>query len=300
MRTETIDALTDFARANPDVMLLTADLGYSVLERFAEALPAQYVNVGVCEQAMVGIAAGLALSGRRVVLYSIANFPTLRCLEQLRNDVCYHDLPVTVIAVGGGLAYGAQGYTHHGVEDLGIMAMLPNMAVASPADPLEAVALLPQLLDRRRPAYLRLGRSGEPVLHVPGTVVTLEQAIMLRRGGDIALLATGPILGRALAAAEVLASRGVSASVVSFPGFRPLDEAAVLAAARAHRAILTIEEHSVSGGFGTRVAEVLVGAGLASRFGKYGVTEALRGRIGSQAWLLDQLGPIEDHAERLL
>jgi transketolase len=300
MRTETIDALTDFARANPDVMLLTADLGYSVLERFAEALPAQYVNVGVCEQAMVGIAAGLALSGRRVVLYSIANFPTLRCLEQLRNDVCYHDLPVTVIAVGGGLAYGAQGYTHHGVEDLGIMAMLPNMAVASPADPLEAVALLPQLLDRRRPAYLRLGRSGEPVLHAPGTAVTLERAIMLRRGGDIALLATGPILGRALAAAEVLASRGVSASVLSFPGFRPLDEAAVLAAARAHRALLTIEEHSVSGGFGTRVAEVLVGAGLAPRFGKYGVTEALRGRIGSQAWLLDQLGPIEDHAERLL
>jgi transketolase len=300
MRTETIDALTDFARANPDVILLTADLGYSVLERFAEALPAQYVNVGVCEQAMVGIAAGLALSGRRVVLYSIANFPTLRCLEQLRNDVCYHDLPVTVIAVGGGLAYGAQGYTHHGVEDLGIMAMLPNMAVASPADPLEAVALLPQLLDRRRPAYLRLGRSGEPVLHAPGTAVTLEQAIMLRRGGDIALLATGPILGRALAAAEVLASRGVSASVLSFPGFRPLDEAAVLAAARAHRALLTIEEHSVSGGFGTRVAEVLVGAGLAPRFGKYGVTEALRGRIGSQAWLLDQLGPIEDHAERLL
>jgi transketolase len=300
MRTETIDALTDFARANPDVMLLTADLGYSVLERFAEALPAQYVNVGVCEQAMVGIAAGLALSGRRVVLYSIANFPTLRCLEQLRNDVCYHDLPVTVIAVGGGLAYGAQGYTHHGVEDLGIMAMLPNMAVASPADPLEAVALLPQLLDRRRPAYLRLGRSGEPVLHAPGTAVTLEQAIMLRRGGDIALLVTGPILGRALAAAEVLASRGVSASVLSFPGFRPLDEAAVLAAARAHRALLTIEEHSVSGGFGTRVAEVLVGAGLAPRFGKYGVTEALRGRIGSQAWLLDQLGPIEDHAERLL
>jgi transketolase len=207
---------------------------------------------------------------------------------------------VTVIAVGGGLAYGAQGYTHHGVEDLGIMAMLPNMAVASPADPLEAVALLPQLLDRRRPAYLRLGRSGEPVLHAPGTAVTLEQAIILRRGGDVALLATGPILGRALAAAEVLASRGVSASVVSFPGFRPLDEAAVLAAARAHRALLTIEEHSVSGGFGTRVAEVLVGAGLAPRFGKYGVTEALRGRIGSQAWLLDQLGPIEDHAERLL
>jgi len=300
MRTETIDALTDYARANPDVMLLTADLGYSVLERFAEALPAQYANVGVCEQAMVGIAAGLALSGRRVVLYSIANFPTLRCLEQIRNDVCYHDLPVMVIAVGGGLAYGAQGYTHHGVEDLGIMAMLPNMAVACPADPHEAMALLPQLLERRRPAFLRLGRAGEPVLHAPDTPVHLERAITLKQGSDIALLATGPILGRALAAAEALAARGISASVLSFPGFRPLDEDAVLAAARGHRAILTIEEHSVAGGFGTRVADVLLGAGLAPRFGKWGVTDALRGKIGSQAWLLDRLGTIEDHAASLL
>lgn len=300
MRTETIEALTLYARTHPDVMLLTADLGYSVLERFAEALPGQYANVGVCEQAMAGIAAGLALSGRRVVLYSIANFPTLRCLEQLRNDVCYHDLPVLVIAVGGGLAYGAQGYTHHGVEDLGIMAMLPNLVVACPADPHEAVVLLPQLLDRRRPAYLRLGRAGEPVLHAPDTPVLLERAIPMRTGTNIALLATGPILGRALAAAEALAARGVSASVLSFPGFRPLDEEAVRAAARHHRAVLTIEEHSVQGGFGSRVADVLLAAGLAPRFGKYGVTEALRGRIGSQAWLLDRLGPIEDAALELL
>ena len=127
MRTETVEVLTAYARLHPDVVLLTADLGYSVLEQFSTALPDQYFNVGICEQAMVGIAAGLALSGRRVVVYSIANFSTLRCLEQLRNDVCHHNLPVTVLAVGGGLAYGAQGYTHHGIEDLGIMAMLPNM-----------------------------------------------------------------------------------------------------------------------------------------------------------------------------
>lgn len=300
MRTETIDALTAYARANPDVMLLTADLGYSVLERFAEALPAQYANVGVCEQAMVGIAAGLALSGRRVVLYSIANFPTLRCLEQLRNDVCYHELPVTVISVGGGLAYGAQGYTHHGVEDLGIMAMLPNMVVACPADPLEAMALLPQLLDRRCPAYLRLGRSGEPVLHAPDVVIELARAVTLRTGTDIALLSTGPILGRALAAADALAGRGISASVLSFPGFRPLDEEAVLEVARSHHALLTIEEHNISGGFGSRIADLLLSHGVSPRFGKYGVTEALSGRIGSQAWLLDRLGSIEDHAAGLL
>jgi len=300
MRTETIDVLTAYARANPDVMLLTGDLGYSVLERFQEALPAQYANVGVCEQAMAGIAAGLALSGHRVVIYSIVNFPTLRCLEQLRNDVCYHDLPVTVIAVGGGLAYGPQGYTHHGVEDLGIMAMLPNMAVACPADPHEAMALLPQLLDRRRPAYLRLGRAGEPMLHAPDTEITLGRANWFRRGTDIALLATGPILGRALRAADVLATRGISASVASFHAFFPLDAAAVREAAADHRAILTVEEHSVEGGFGSRVAEALLMAGLAPRFGKYGVTGALRGRIGSQSWLLDQLGSVEDHAQELL
>lgn len=300
MRTETIDVLTAYACNHPDVMLLTADLGYSVLERFADTLPDQYLNVGVCEQAMAGIAAGLALTGRRVVLYSIANFPTLRCLEQLRNDVCYHNLPVTVIAVGGGLAYGAQGYTHHGVEDLGIMAMLPNIAVACPADPHEAMALLPQLLERRRPAYLRLGRAGEPVLHAPDTPVTLGQAIWLRSGTDVALLATGPILHRALQAAERLEARGISAGVASFPSIRPLDTQVIAQAGASYRAVLTVEEHSVEGGFGSRVAETLLMTGRPVRFGKFGVTDALRGQIGSQSWLLDQLGAIADHAQRLL
>jgi transketolase len=300
LRTECIRTLAAYARIHPDVMLLTADLGYSVLEHFAEALPAQYANVGVCEQAMAGIAAGLALSGHRVVIYSIANFPTLRCLEQLRNDICYHDLPVTVIAVGGGLAYGAQGYTHHGIEDLGIMAMLPNMAVACPADPHEAMSLLPQLLQRRRPAYLRLGRSGEPVLHRASTRITLGKATWLRRGTDIALLATGPVLRRALQAAEVLSLRGISASVASFHTILPLDRAALHEAAQNHDAILTIEEHSICGGFGSRVADALLAGEGGLRFGKYGVTDALRGQIGSQDWLLDRLGPIEDHAAALL
>ena len=300
MRTETIDALLDYARVNPDVMLLTADLGYSVLERFYEALPSQYANVGVCEQAMAGIAAGLALSGHRVVLYSIANFPTLRCLEQLRNDVCYHNLPVTVIAVGGGLAYGSQGYTHHGVEDLGIMSMLPNIAVACPADPHEAAALLPQLLDRRQPAYLRLGRSGEPVLHAPETKIALGHAVWMRRGADIALLATGPILQRTLEAADHLASRGIKASVISFPTVFPLDVESIAAAAASHRAILTVEEHAIDGGFGSRVAETLAMASSGIRFGKFGITNDLRGQIGSQSWLLDRLGSVADRAAALL
>lgn len=299
MRTECIDALTAYARIHSDVMLLTADLGYSVLERFADELPGQYANVGVCEQAMAGIAAGLALSGKRVVLYSIANFPTLRCLEQLRNDVCYHNLPVTVITVGGGLAYGAQGYTHHGLEDIGIMSMLPNIAVVCPADPTEAEVLLPQLLDRAGPAYLRLGRASEPRLHLPADI-TLGRAQWLREGADIALLATGPILGRALEAAQVLEGRGISASVASFHSILPLDATAIERAARQHGAVLTIEEHSVNGGFGSRVADALLEAGLFTRFGKYGVTPEIFGQVGSQGWLLSQLGSIADRACSLL
>jgi transketolase len=300
MRNETIAALTTYAAANPDVMLLTADLGYSVLEQFADQLPDQYCNVGVCEQAMVGIAAGLALSGKRVVLYSIANFPTLRCLEQLRNDVCYHDLPVTVISVGGGLAYGPQGYTHHGLEDLGIMAMLPNMAVTCPADPHEAEELLPQLMERRGPAYLRLGRAGEPVLHDASTRVALGKAVTMRQGSDVALLATGPILGRTLAAADELAARGISASVVSFPAISPLDEQCIAALASSHRALLTVEEHSASGGFGSRVADLLMASGVPIRFGKYGTTDELRGKVGSQSYLLDLLPSVADRAQALL
>jgi transketolase len=300
MRNETIAVLTAYAAANPDVMLLTADLGYSVLEQFADQLPDQYANVGVCEQAMVGIAAGLALSGKRVALYSIANFPTLRCLEQLRNDVCYHNLPVTVISVGGGLAYGPQGYTHHGLEDLGIMAMLPNMAVTCPADPHEAEQLLPQLLERRGPAYLRLGRAGEPVLHNADTPIKLGKAVPMRRGQDVALLVTGPILGRANAAADILAERGISASVVSFPAISPLDEESVISLATSHQALLTIEEHSASGGFGSRIADLLMASGTPVRFGKYGTTDALRGKVGSQSYLLDLMPAIADRAAALL
>jgi transketolase len=152
------------------------------------------------------------------------------------------------------------------------------------------MTLLHQMLERRRPGYLRLGRSGEPLLHTAQTSITLGHAVWMRHGTDIALLASGPILGRALKAADGLAARGISASVASFHTIQPLDMEAVQKAARTHHAILTIEEHVVTGGFGTQVADALLVAGMAPRFGKFGVTEALRGCVGSQAWLLDRLG----------
>lgn len=162
MRTEFLTALTDAADDHADVMLVVGDLGYSVVERFRDRYPDRFVNAGVAEQHMAGFAAGLALAGWRPFLYSIANFPTLRCLEQIRNDIVYHDLPVTIVAVGGGLGYGALGYSHHAVQDIACLRTFPGLLLATPGDPHEVIAVTRWLLEHARPAYLRLGKGGEP------------------------------------------------------------------------------------------------------------------------------------------
>ena len=169
MRTTFIETLSKAASENPDIWLLCGDLGYSVLEPFAAKFPDRYLNVGVAEQNMAGIAAGIALSGKTVFIYSIGNFPTLRCLEQLRNDVCYHGADVKVVAVGAGYAYGSQGYTHHALEDAGIMSMLPGIEVFVPCDPIEVRAATRLIATSGKPSYLRLSRQGEPNL---GAAVT--------------------------------------------------------------------------------------------------------------------------------
>lgn len=161
MRTAFIDTLTEMAETNRDIVLLTGDLGYSVVERFQEKFPDRFFNCGVAEQNMIGMAAGLALEGFVPVVYSLTNFGITRALEQIRNDVCQHNLPVIIVTVGAGLAYGSQGYSHHGVEDIGMTRSLPNMAVVSPGDPLEAKEWTRELIRRRGPASLRLARGGE-------------------------------------------------------------------------------------------------------------------------------------------
>ncbi len=180
MRTAFIDELCEITEKDGRVWLLTGDLGFSVLGRFYNRFPERYVNVGVAEQDMTGIAAGLALSGKIVFTYSIANFPTLRCVEQIRNDVCYHEANVKIVAVGGGLVYGAQGVTHHGTEDLAIMRALPNMTVVAPGDPAEAALATRAVVERPGPCYLRLGRAGEPTVHQTSPDFQIGKAITVR------------------------------------------------------------------------------------------------------------------------
>lgn len=257
MRNTFIDTLCELAEQDERIWLLCGDLGFSVLERFAQRFPDRYVNVGVAEQNMMGIAAGLASAGKKVFTYSIVNFAMMRCLEQLRDDVCYHNLDVTAVAVGGGVAYATNGYTHHGIEDLAMTRTLPNITVVAPADPVEARLATQALAAHSGPAYLRLAKGGEPVVHPETPDFALGKAIVLRQGHDVTLIATGVPLGAAMTAADLLAEQGIAAGVMSVPTVQPIDAPAIEEAARTSHVIVTVEEHRPMGGLGGAVAEVL-------------------------------------------
>ncbi len=291
MRTAFLKELFEIAKQNPRIVFMTGDLGFSVVEPFMQELPLQFVNAGVAEQNMTGMAAGMAMSGKIVFTYSIANFPTLRCLEHIRNDVCYHKANVKIVAIGGGFAYGAMGVTHHATEDLGIMRTLPGIVVIAPGDPLEARHATRAVVNHPGPCYLRLGKAGEPAVH-PGEIeFEIGKAIRLRDGGDITLISTGSFLQTATKVAEALAARHIQARVLSMHTLKPLDNAAVLSAARETGAVATLEEHSVVGGLGSAVAEVLAES-LEARvpFRRIGLLSAFSPHIGTQEYMQKQHG----------
>ena len=257
MRTAFIATLNELADSDPRVCLVVGDLGYSVIEEFANKHPNQFVNAGVAEQNMIGLAVGMALSGKVVFTYSIGNFGTLRCLEQIRNDACYHRANVKVVAVGGGLAYGNLGITHHASEDVAILRALPNMVVVAPGDPVEARLATRAVVELEGPCYLRLGKAGEPVVHTQEPAFQLGRAIEVRAGSDITLIASGGMLASSDRIAAQLAEKGLSVRLLSMHTIKPLDREAVVRAATETRFVFTLEEHSIEGGLGGAVAEVL-------------------------------------------
>lgn len=255
MRTAFIEQLIIQARVNPQIFLVVGDLGYSVVEPFADEFPDRFLNAGVSEQNMTGVAAGLAAEGYHVFTYSIANFPTLRCLEQIRNDVCYHNLPVTVVSVGGGVAYGNLGYSHHAVQDLAIMRSLGNIQVLSPADPGETADCVRLLVGQQGPSYLRLGKAGEASLHNH----TWNGGLIQLKGSEVsmdAIVATGAVLKIAMKAADLLQERGKDVAVYSCPQVHPFEQESVTTLKRHHR-ILVVEEHVKTGGLFSAVLENL-------------------------------------------
>jgi transketolase len=280
--------LAELAGCDDRIYLVLADIGFGVIEPFARKFPERFLNVGVAEQNLTGIATGIALTGKIVFTYSIANFPILRCFEQIRNDVCYHKANVKIVSVGGGYSYGALGMTHHATEDLAVMRALPEMVVLAPGDPFEVREATRAMAAHDGPCYLRLGRVGEPVLHHSAVKFQLGKAIQVRDGDAITMISAGALLENVMRTADRLAARGIQARVLSMHTIKPLDEDAILAAARETRAIVTLEEHSVIGGLGGAVAECLAESGLSVPFKRIGLPSAFSSKIGSQDYLRSQ------------
>lgn len=294
MRNTFINELHSLAKGNKDIFLVVGDLGYSVVDTFAKELPGQFLNAGVAEQNMTGLAAGLALaSSRTVFTYSIANFPTFRCLEQIRNDVCYHNANVKVISVGGGLAYGTQGYTHYGIEDVAIMRALPNIVVASPCDPLEAKALVELSVSTPGPWYIRLGKNKEPHLHAGVPSMRIGEPLEIRSGSDALILSTGALVAEAVKASEACSACGQSVAVWSVPFLKPLNETSFMALFKRYKQVVVVEEHSAIGGLGSALSAV-VAKNLGQlpsgfQFRTLALPEKLN-QLGDQEFLRAQLG----------
>jgi len=291
MRGAFFRALLRLAEQDERIHLIVGDLGFGVVEDFAQRFPKRFLNVGVAEQNMTGVAAGMALSGKIVFTYSIANFPILRCLEQVRNDICYHNTNVKIVAVGGGFAYGSLGSTHHATEDLAIMRALPQMAVVAPGDPVEAEAATEAVATHPGPCYLRLGRAGEAKVHHGQIHFQLGKAIQVHDGKDLTLISTGGLLETAVQVAESLRHTGLQTRVLSMHTVKPLDSDAILTAARETGAVFTLEEHSVVGGLGGAVAELLAEASEGSIvFKRFGLPSAFSSVVGTQEYLRAQHG----------
>ncbi len=286
MRDRFIARLSQMAAQDPRIMLITGDLGFCVLDDYCERFPNQFINAGVAEQNMTGLATGLAMEGYTVFTYSIANFVFMRCLEQIRNDASYHDCNVNVVSVGGGFSYGALGISHHATEDLAIMRSLPGLTVVSPCDHWEASEATEAVANASGVSYLRLDKSTAGTSLKSDDEFQLGKSRMVREGSDLTLAATGGILEEALAAAEELALQGVQARVLSVHTLKPLDVAAFAAAANETGGIITIEEHTVDGGLGGAVAETLLEQGeRPGFFHRIGLRQGFSSVVGSQQYL---------------
>lgn len=286
MRTAFIKTLEKLAAIDNRIFLIVGDLGFGVTNSFSDNLPKQFLNSGIAEQNMTGIAAGMAMTGKTVVTYSIANFPTIRPYEQIRNDVCYHNANVKIVAVGGGFCYGALGPTHFATEDLAVMRVLPNITVLAPGDPWEASAATEAMINHNGPVYLRLGRAGEPFVHKGEVDFKIGKAIKIKEGRDVTIFAIGGMVYNSLKASEILEKKGISVRLISMGSLKPLDEECIINAAKNTKAIITVEEHSIIGGLGSAVAEVLCESGLNVPFKRLGIPSEFPERVGDQEWFI--------------
>lgn len=290
MRTRMVETLIDLAQKDKDVVLITGDLGFGVLKPYWEAVPQQFLNAGIAEQNMTGVAAGMALEGKKVFTYSIGNFPTLRCYEQIRNDCAYHNANVKVICVGGGFVYGSLGMSHHATEDISAMRALPNVTVLVPADADEAEAAVRAMYETDGTFYLRLGRGGEPIVREKLTDFVIGKALPVHDGEKIAFFSTGAIFDEVQGAIEILRQEGHKPAAFTFPTVKPMDRSCILRCAEDFDLIVTVEENTLIGGFGSGVAEVLCEVPARARLLRIGIEDTYSSIVGTQKYLRDHYG----------
>jgi transketolase len=290
MRNALVEALVELAATDERVFLLTADLGWSVVERFADRYPDRFLNVGVAEANMAGIATGLALEGYTPFIYSIASFASMRAYEQVRDGAILHGLPVRIVGIGGGYAYGHAGPTHFALEDLAIGRVQPGLTVLAPADPLQTRAVVRATADMAGPAYVRVGKGGNPP--VPGLDgrFALGRPEVVREGEDVLIVACGAAAPEALRAAEILTAGGCRATVavLAHLSFAPSPDLTSLL--RRFRVVVTLEDGYISGGLGSLVAEAIAEAGLATRLARCGVSGTFPPFSGSEAYMRAHAG----------
>lgn len=286
MRNTFVETFTKLVQKDPHLFIVTADLGFGVLTDFLKKFPNQFLNAGVAEQNMTGVATGMALEGRVVFTYSIANFPTLRCLEQIRNDAAYHGANVKIIAVGGGFSYGSLGMSHHATEELAIMRALP-ITVLAPGDLWEVERATEAIVNVPGVCYMRLDHSNAGYTNQENEVFSVGKARRLREGSDVTLIAIGGILGEALKAADqLLKEHKIHCRVVSMHTLNPIDQTEIYSASKETGGIITIEEHTIRGGLGGAVAETCLELGAIPKvFYRIGLRAGFSSVVGSQQYL---------------
>lgn len=285
MRDTFVKTLISIAKKNPNIQLITGDLGFGVLKPYWEQCPDQFTNAGIAEQNMTSVAAGMSLEGKIVFTYSIGNFPTLRCLEQIRNDCAYHKANVKIVCVGGGYVYGSLGMSHHATEDIAIMRALPGVTVVCPADLVEAEEAVKAIAKYPGTVYLRLGRGGEKRIHDKIDNFEIGKAIKVKDGEKIVIFSTGAIFEEVNDALPILTKAGLNPAVYTFPTVKPLDNDIVRRCSQDFDLIVTCEEHNIVGGFGSAVSEALSEMENPAPLLKIGIGDTYCSAVGNQKFL---------------
>jgi transketolase len=284
MRNAFADEVTQLAQVDSRVVLLSGDIGNRLFDRLRAAKPEQFLNCGIAEQNMMGVAAGMALSGLRPIVYTITPFTTVRCLEQIKIDVGYHNSPVVIVGTGSGLSYASLGPTHHSLEDFAIFRAIPNLQILAPWDAKSLRACLRMAIESSNPTYIRIGKKGEADLSGDRPVPAIGNGLCLQSGSQVCILATGTVSGEAALAVKTLAQQGISAELVLIHTIKPFSESVIAGLLNRFDALVTVEEHAKVGGFGESILSLIARRGLQKRVEVLGTSDQFMPVVGSQEY----------------